>query len=31
MEITGIKDSNTLKKYKKVNNKAITELTKDLF
>ena len=31
MEITGIKDSNTLKKYKKVNNKAIIEHTKDLF
>ena len=31
MEITGIKDSNTLKKYKKVNNKAMIEHTKDLF
>ena len=31
MAVTGIKDSNTLKKYKKINNKAIVEATKDLF
>ena len=31
MAVTGIKGSNTLKKYKKVNDKAIVEATKDLF
>tara|TARA_R110000765_G_scaffold52152_1_gene105000 strand:+ start:421 stop:1611 length:1191 start_codon:yes stop_codon:yes gene_type:complete len=31
MAVTGIKGSNTLKKYKKVNDKAIVEATKNLF